>query len=75
VYSEQILQNFPTLYGTQRFIIVSTFPKPNQSNPHVLEIVIHQDIRLSTVIVSDIQDSDNLPTVFQILDHGKTKHL
>jgi endonuclease/exonuclease/phosphatase family metal-dependent hydrolase len=35
----------------------------------VLDIVVHKNIRLSNVIVSDILDSDHLPVIFQILDH------
>jgi hypothetical protein len=34
----------------------------------VLDIVVHRNIRLSNVIVSDILHSDHLPTVFHILD-------
>jgi hypothetical protein len=44
-------------------------------NGDVLDIVVHQNDRLSSVIVSDILDSHHLPTVFQILDHVKTKNL
>jgi hypothetical protein len=39
----------------------------------VLDIVAHQNIWLSHV--SDILDSEYLPTVFHILDHVKTKAL
>jgi hypothetical protein len=39
----------------------------------VLDIVVHKNIRLSNVIVSDILDSDHLPLIFNILDHVKTK--
>jgi hypothetical protein len=36
---------------------------------NVLDIVVHKNIRLSNVIVSDILDSDHLPVLFHILDH------
>jgi hypothetical protein len=42
-------------------------------NGDVLDIVVHKNIRLSNVIVSDILDSDHLPIIFHILDHVKTK--
>jgi hypothetical protein len=35
----------------------------------VLDIVVHQNIRVLDVTVSDILDSDHLPIVFHILDH------
>jgi hypothetical protein len=41
----------------------------------VLDIVGHQNIRLSDVFVSDILDSDHLPVIFHILDHVKTRNL
>jgi hypothetical protein len=41
-------------------------------NADVLDIVVHRNIRLSNVIVSDILDSDHLPIVFHILDHFRT---
>jgi hypothetical protein len=41
----------------------------------VLDIVVHQNIRLSGVTASDILDSDNLPTVFYILDHVGVRNL
>jgi hypothetical protein len=39
------------------------------------EIVVHKNIRVSDVIVSDILDSDHLTTVFHILDHVKIRNL
>jgi hypothetical protein len=42
-------------------------------NGDVLDIVLHKNIRLSDVIVSDILDSDLLPIMFHILDHVRTK--
>jgi hypothetical protein len=35
-------------------------------NGDVLDIVVHKNIRLSNVIVSDILDSDHLPIIFHI---------
>jgi hypothetical protein len=43
-------------------------------NGDVLDIVVHQNIRLSDVIVSDILDSDHIPVIFHILDHVKTRN-
>jgi hypothetical protein len=37
--------------------------------------VVHKNIRLSNVIVSDILDSDHLPIIFHILDHVRTKNV
>jgi hypothetical protein len=39
------------------------------------EIMDHQNIRLSDIIVSDILDSDHLLIVLHILDHVKTRNL
>jgi hypothetical protein len=44
-------------------------------NGDVLYIVVHQNIRVSDVIVSDIFVSDHLPIVFHILDHVKIRNL
>jgi hypothetical protein len=41
----------------------------------VLDIGVHQNIRLLHVIVSDILDSDHLPVVFHILEHVTTNKL
>jgi hypothetical protein len=41
----------------------------------VLDIVVHQNIRVSDAIVSDILDSDHLPIVLHILDHVKIRNL
>jgi hypothetical protein len=38
-------------------------------NGDVLDIVVHKNVRLSEVIVSDILDSDHLPNIFHVLDH------
>jgi hypothetical protein len=40
----------------------------------ILDIVVHKNIRLSNVIVSDILDSDHLPIIFHILDHVRIKN-
>jgi hypothetical protein len=42
-------------------------------NGDVLDNVVHKNIRLSNVIVSDILDSDHLPIIFHILDQVRTK--
>jgi hypothetical protein len=44
-------------------------------NGDVLDIVVHQNIRVSDVIVSDILDSDHLPIVFYIQDHVKIRNI
>jgi hypothetical protein len=44
-------------------------------NGDVLNIVVHQNVRLSEVIVSDVLDSDHLPIAFHILDHVTTRNL
>jgi hypothetical protein len=41
----------------------------------VLDILVHQNIRVSDVIVSDILDSDHLPIIFHILDHVKIRNV
>jgi hypothetical protein len=41
----------------------------------MLDIVVHQNFRVSEVIVSDILDSDHLRIVFHILDHVKIRNL
>jgi hypothetical protein len=44
-------------------------------NCDVLDIVVHQIIRMSDVIVSDILDLDHLPIIFHILDYIKIRTL
>jgi hypothetical protein len=44
-------------------------------NGDVLDIVVHQNIRVSDVTVSDILESDHLPVVPHILDYGKIRNL
>jgi hypothetical protein len=43
-------------------------------NGDMLDTVIHQNIRMSDVIVSDILNSDQLPIIFHILDHVKIRN-
>jgi hypothetical protein len=44
-------------------------------NGDVMDIAVHQNIRMSDVIVSDILDSDHLPIIFNILDQVKFRNL
>jgi hypothetical protein len=44
-------------------------------NSDILDIVVHQNIGLSSVTVSNILDSDHLPILFHILDHVKIRNL
>jgi hypothetical protein len=41
----------------------------------MLNIVVHKNVCLSEVIVSDILDSDHLPIIFHLLDHVRTRNL
>jgi hypothetical protein len=41
----------------------------------VLDIVVHKNVRLSEVIVSDILDSDHLPILFHSMDYIRTRKL
>jgi hypothetical protein len=50
-------------------------PVPSVGNENVLDIVVHKNIRLSDLTVSDILDSDHLPIMFHILDHVRTKQI
>jgi hypothetical protein len=43
-------------------------------NGDALDIVVHKNIRLSIVIVSDILDSDHLSIIFHVLDHIRTQN-
>jgi hypothetical protein len=40
-----------------------------------LDIVVHNDVRLSEVRVLDIMDSDHLSIMFRILDHIKAREI
>jgi hypothetical protein len=44
-------------------------------NCEVLDIVVHQNIRVADVTVSDIFFSDHLHIIFHILDHVKIRNL
>jgi hypothetical protein len=44
-------------------------------NGDILDTVVHKNIRLSNVIVSDILYSDHLPIIFYILDHVTNKNV
>jgi hypothetical protein len=44
-------------------------------NGEVLDIVVHQNVRLSEVIVSDVLDSDHLLILFHIFDHVTSRNL
>jgi hypothetical protein len=44
-------------------------------NGDMLDIVVHQNVRVSDVTVSDILDSGHLPIIFHILDHVKIRNL
>jgi hypothetical protein len=44
-------------------------------NGDVLDIVVHQNIRVSDVTVSDILLSEHLPILSHILDHVKIRNL
>jgi hypothetical protein len=44
-------------------------------NSGELDIVVHKNVRLSEVIVSDILGSEHLPVVFHLLNHIRTKNL
>jgi hypothetical protein len=46
-----------------------------RGNCDVLNIVVHQNIRVPDVIVADILDSDHLPILFHILYHVKIRNL
>jgi hypothetical protein len=39
----------------------------------VLDTVVYQNVRLSEVTVTDIPDSDHLPTMFSILNPARTR--
>jgi hypothetical protein len=66
------------LFDTNDFKI-SAPQCPTQYSPvgngDVLDIVVHKNIRLSNVIVSDILLSDHQPIIFHILDHVRTKNV
>jgi hypothetical protein len=52
-------------------MLYSTYTPDGRGN--VLDIVVHQNVRLSEVIVTDILDSDHLPIMFSILNPARTR--
>jgi hypothetical protein len=58
-------------------ILTSQFPTHYfpEGNGDVLDNVVHQNIRVSDVIVSDILDSYHLPVLFHVLNHVKVRKL
>jgi hypothetical protein len=71
-------EKFLDLFDMNDFEISATQCPTHYShagNNDVLEIMVHKNIRVSDVIVSDILDSDHLPLVFHILDHVKSRNL
>jgi hypothetical protein len=42
---------------------------------NVLNIVMHKNVRLSEVTVSDILDSNHLPIIFHLPNHVRTRNL
>jgi hypothetical protein len=44
-------------------------------NGDVLDIVVHKNVCLSEIIVSDILDSDHLLVILHLLDHVRTRNL
>jgi hypothetical protein len=44
-------------------------------NGDMLDVFVHNTVRLSKVIVSDILDSDHLPVTFYLLDYVTTRDL
>jgi hypothetical protein len=43
-------------------------------NVYLLDIVVHKDVRMSGVIVSDILDSDELPNSFSLADRIRIRN-
>jgi hypothetical protein len=65
------------LFNLSKFEISAPQYPTNYShagNGDMLDVVVHQNIRVSDVIVS-ILDLDHLPIIFHILDHIKIRHL
>jgi hypothetical protein len=56
-------------------VITEQSPYFPARNGDVLEIVGHQNMRLSVVVVSDILDSYHLPIEFYTLNHVKSDYL
>jgi hypothetical protein len=62
---------FPVRYELSFLILFRRI----SGNGDVLDIVVHKNVRLSEVSVSDILDSDHLPVIFHLLDHIRTRNL
>jgi hypothetical protein len=66
------------MFGINEFEISApqcpTYYSP-AGNGDVPDIVVHQNVRLSEIIVSDVLDSDHLPVLFHTLDHVTTRNL
>jgi hypothetical protein len=65
------------LFGLSEFeILAPQCPTHSPArNGDVLDIVVYQNIRVSDVIVSDILNSDHLPTIFHMLNRVKIRNL
>jgi hypothetical protein len=72
-----ILENLLQLFDASEFEMSAPQCPTHYSlvgNGDVLDIVVHKNIRISNVTISDILDSDHLPIIFHILDHVKTQN-
>jgi hypothetical protein len=58
-----------------RLFDVNQFEISAPQCPTHYSIVVHQNIRVSDAIVSDILDSNRLAIVFYIMDHVKIRNL
>jgi hypothetical protein len=67
-----IVQNL--LYMNESEISAPQWPNPCSptGNSDVLDIVVHKNVRLSEVIVSEMLESDLISIVFRFLDHVRT---
>jgi hypothetical protein len=72
VVSNQPGAKLLNLLHINEFEICNTVSHSPTGNGDVFDIVVHKNIRLSEVIVSDILDSDHLSVVFRLLDHVRT---
>jgi hypothetical protein len=66
------------LFDMSEFEISAPQCPPHYSpagNGDVLDIVVHQNIRVPDVIVCDILDSDHLPIIFHTLDLVQIRNL
>jgi hypothetical protein len=77
-FSNSSGEKLMTFYDMSEFEI--TAPRcPTRYSPagnsDVLDILLHQNIRVPDVIASDILDSDHLPIIFHILGYVNIKNL